>query len=48
MTLWDDMKGWLYAPFKQPLDPMNWVLLIVLSATIAYAWSRILDKVLEE
>lgn len=46
--LWDDLTGWLYAPFKQPLDPWNWALLIILSATIAYGWSRILDKVLEE
>lgn len=48
MSLWDDIKSWLYAPFSQRLDTMNWVLLIVLSATIAYAWSKVLDKVLEE
>lgn len=46
--LWDDIKGWLYRPFQQPQDPINWALLIVLSATLAYAWARILDKVLEE
>ena len=38
---------WLYAPFRQPLDATNWLLLIILSATVAYAWYRILDKVLE-
>lgn len=47
MTLWDDLTSWLYAPFKQPLDAQNWVLLVILSATLAYGWSRILDKVLE-
>lgn len=46
--LWDDMKTWLWAPFQGPQDPVNWVLLIILSATLAYGWSRILDKVLEE
>ncbi len=46
--LWDDICAWLHAPFKEPMDPVNWVLLIILSATIAYGWSRILDKVLEE
>lgn len=47
MTLWDDLTSWLYAPFTKPMDPGNWVLLIILSATLAYAWSRVLDKVLE-
>lgn len=46
--LWDDITAWLHAPFQQKQDPVNWVLLIVLSATLAYAWSRVLDKVLEE
>jgi hypothetical protein len=46
--LWDDMTDWLHAPFKQPLDGINWVLLILLSATLAYGWSRVLDHVLEE
>ena len=48
MGLWSDIKGWLYKPFQEPLDGMNWVLLLVFSATLAYAWSRVLDKVLEE
>ena len=48
MGLWQSIQGWLYAPFKTPLDPTNWVLLIILSATIAYAWTRVLDHVLEE
>lgn len=47
-TLWSDIKGWLHAPFKEPFDPMNWLLLLIFSATIAYAWARVLDKVLEE
>lgn len=46
--LWDDITSWLHAPFKAPQDGVNWILLIVLSATVAYAWSRVLDKVLEE
>ena len=46
--LWDDISDWLYAPFRTPMDPTNWVLLIILSSTIAYGWSRVLDKVLEE
>jgi hypothetical protein len=46
--LWDDITGWLHAPLKEPLDVTNWILLLILSATVAYAWSRILDKVLEE
>lgn len=46
--LWDDIKGWLHAPFKNQSDPVNWLLLLIISATIAYGWSRILDKVLEE
>lgn len=48
MNVWTDIKSWLHAPFQQPLDTSNWVLLIVLSATIAYAWSRVLEHVLEE
>jgi hypothetical protein len=47
-NLWSDITSWLHAPFKEPLDVTNWVLLLILSATIAYAWSRILDHVLEE
>lgn len=46
--LWDDITAWLHAPFKNPMDPTNWLLLLILSATIAYGWSRVLDKVLEE
>jgi len=48
MGLWDDIKSWLHAPFQAPLDLTNWVLLIILSATIAYGWTRVLNKVLEE
>ncbi len=48
MSLWDDIKSWLYAPFQQPLDWGNWLLLLILFTTISYAWSRVLDKVLEE
>ena len=46
--LWDDIQSWLYAPFRNSQDPVNWLLLLILSATIAYGWTRILDKVLEE
>jgi hypothetical protein len=46
--LWDDITGWMHAPFQRPLDPVNWVLLVILSATIAYGWSRVLNNVLEE
>jgi len=48
MNLWNDITDWLHAPFQTPLNTGNWVLLIVLSATIAYAWSRVLEHVLEE
>jgi hypothetical protein len=48
MSLWDDITGWLHAPFYQKQDPVNWALLIVLSATLAYLWARVLDHVLEE
>jgi hypothetical protein len=48
MGLWNDIKAWLYAPFQQPLDVGNWILLLIISATIAYGWARILDHVLEE
>lgn len=48
MNLWSDIKSWLHAPLKEPLDTMNWILLLILSATVAYAWSRILEHVLEE
>jgi hypothetical protein len=48
MSLWDDIKSWLHAPLKEPLDMGNWVLLLILSATVAYGWSRILNHVLEE
>ena len=48
MTLWDDITAWLYAPFQRPLDVTNWILLLIISATIAYAWARVLDHVLEE
>jgi hypothetical protein len=47
-VLWEDIKAWLHAPFQQPLDGMNWILLIVLSVTVAFAWSRVLEHVLEE
>lgn len=46
--LWDDITSWLHAPFRNPSDPVNWFLLLILSATIAYGWSRVLDNVLEE
>lgn len=46
--LWNDIKAWLHAPFQQPQNPVNWALLIILSATLAYGWSRVLDHVLEE
>ena len=46
--MWDEMTEWLHAPFKTPLDLGNWLCLLIISATIAYAWSRVLDKVLEE
>lgn len=48
LTLWDDIRSWLYTPFKDRLDPVNWVLIVILTMTVAFAWSRILDKVLEE
>ncbi len=48
MSLWNDITAWLYKPFQEPFDVTNWLLLIILSATVAYGWSRILDKVLEE
>jgi hypothetical protein len=48
LSLWDDIRDWLYRPFREPGDPLNWALLVIFSATLAYAWSRILDKVLEE
>lgn len=48
MGFWQSITAWLHGPFKQPLDMTNWVLLVILSATIAYAWSRVLDRVLEE
>lgn len=47
MTLWDDICSWLHAPFRAPQDPVNWVLLLILATTLAYGWSRVLDKVLE-
>jgi hypothetical protein len=47
MSLWDEITAWLYRPFQEPMDPTNWLLLIILSATLAYGWSRVLDKVLE-
>ncbi len=46
-TLWDEITGWLHAPFREPQDPANWFLLIILAATIAFAWSRVLEHVLE-
>jgi hypothetical protein len=48
MTLWDEIKAWMLSPLNAPLDVGNWVLLLLLSATVAYAWARILDHVLEE
>ena len=48
MGLWSDITSWLYAPFQKPLDVGNWILLLIISATIAYAWARVLDHVLEE
>lgn len=46
--LWDDIKLWLYSPFQTQGDPVNWLLLILLSTTIAFGWTRVLNKVLEE
>jgi hypothetical protein len=37
----------MHAPFKQPQDPATWLLLIILAATVAFAWSRVLEHVLE-
>jgi hypothetical protein len=48
MTLWQDIKGWLYAPFNQQQDLVNWGLVVILTTTAAYFWSRILNNVLEE
>jgi hypothetical protein len=47
-SLWADITDWMHKPFKQEQDVANWLLLLILSSTIAYAWSRILDNVLEE
>lgn len=48
LTLWDEITEWLHRPFRDPMDPVNWVLLLILSATISYAWTRVLNHVLEE
>lgn len=48
MSLWDQIRVWLHRPFQEPMDPVNWLLLLLLSASIAWGWSRVLDKVLEE
>ena len=48
MGLWDELTGWMYKPFQEPLDVGNWVLLLLLSTVIAYGWARVLDKILEE
>jgi hypothetical protein len=48
MNLWNEIKAWMYAPLNAPLNVTTWFALLILSATIAYAWSRILDHVLEE
>jgi hypothetical protein len=48
VNLWSDITDWLYGPFNKPLSIGNWLLLLILSATIAYAWARVLDHVLEE
>lgn len=48
LTLWDDIATWLTAPFREPLDAINWLLLVLLSTTIAYGWSKVLAKVIEE
>ncbi len=48
MGLWNSIKGWLYKPFQEPLDPGNWALLLILGATVAYMWTRVLENVLEE
>lgn len=45
--LWDDITDWLHAPFRDAQDPWNWLLLLILSSTLAYGWTRILEKVLE-
>lgn len=47
MNLYDQITAWLYAPFEKPLDPWNWVLLAILAATVTYAWTRVLENVLE-
>jgi hypothetical protein len=48
MGLWNDIKGWLDRPFSEPGNMMDWLLLVVVTATIVFAWSRVLEKVLEE
>jgi hypothetical protein len=48
MDLWNSITAWLHAPFTDRQDPINWALLIILSATLAYMWARVLDHVLEE
>lgn len=48
MQLWQAITDWMHRPFQEPQDIGNWILLLILSGTIAYAWSRILDHVLEE
>lgn len=46
--LYDDIAGWLHAPFKEPLNSTNWLLLILFSSTVAFGWTRVLEKVLEK
>lgn len=46
--LWNEITGWMHEPFLEPQDMGNWVLVLVIASTIAYAWSRVLDHVLEE
>jgi len=47
-STWSQIQEWLYKPFQQPMDLVNWLLLLMLSATAAYMWARILDRILEE
>jgi hypothetical protein len=48
MSLWNDITDWMHAPFKEKQDIGNWLLLLILSSTIAYGWNRVLNNVLEE
>lgn len=45
---WQSITDWLYKPFQQQQDPINWLLLCAIAAAIAYGWKLILDNVLEQ